>query len=64
MDGTGSAGHPQWADVSAALDRAKEAADDLATNDIEKAQRRFGLVIARMELKRLFGGGEEDVVQG
>lgn len=60
----GSRECPSWEDVSAALDRAREAADELATTDAERAQRRFGLVLARMYLKQMFKGGEEDVVQG
>ena len=45
--------------MSAALDRAQEGAEELATSEVEKVQRRFGLVLARMEIKRLFGIGEE-----
>lgn len=56
---------PSWDQVSAALDRAQEGAEELATTEPEKVQRRFGIVLARMELKRLFGGGEGDaMVQG
>lgn len=55
---------PSWEEVEAALARAREATDELATTEGERAQRRFGLVMARMELKKLFEGGEGDVVQG
>lgn len=60
MDSADQTQRPGWADVSAALDRAQDAADELATNDVEKVQRRFGVVIARMEIKRLFKEGETD----
>lgn len=53
MDVTGSV--PTWDQVSAALDVAQVEAEALAMTDVEKVQRRFGLVLARMELKRLFG---------
>lgn len=52
---------PTWEEVEAALARAREATDELAETPAQRSQRRFGLVMARMELKRLWNEeGEED----
>lgn len=55
MDGGSQRSVPDWAAVAGALDVAQAETEALAGNDVEKVMRRFGLVIARMELKRLFG---------
>lgn len=49
---------PSLAEVNAALDRAQAETDALATSDGEKAKRRFGLVVARQEIKKLYGAEE------
>lgn len=55
MDGRDQGPTPDWAAVAAALDVAQVEAEALPGSDVEKVRRRFGLVVARMELKRLFG---------